>query len=167
MGEYEAELAAKNGKINVGLLRFHNVYGPGADFEPTRSQVIPALIRKAIIHPEPEFVIWGSGNQYRDFVYIDDIVSALLLVGEKGMNQGLIQIGTGLPTTVRDLARKIVAISGKDIPLNFDPNAPEGDRGRVAAGTRALDLLGWKPTLGLDEGLAASFRWVEKEMAKG
>ncbi|NQS91967.1 MAG: NAD-dependent epimerase/dehydratase family protein, partial [Chloroflexi bacterium] len=56
MGEYEAELARKSGKINIGLLRFHNVYGPGASFEPHRSQVLPSLIRKAIVFPEEPFV---------------------------------------------------------------------------------------------------------------
>ena len=74
MGEYEAELASETGKINVGILRLHNVYGPPSELDPTKSQVIPALCRKAILNPKESFTVWGSGNQRRSFVYIDDVI---------------------------------------------------------------------------------------------
>ena len=164
MGEYEAELASRHGRINVGLLRLHNVYGPGADYTSTRSQVIPALCRKAIAHPEEDFVVWGSGNQYRDFVYVDDIVQALLLVAEVGMNQGVIQIGSEIPVTIRELAEKVIAVSGKAIELKFDTSRPEGDRGRVAVCDRARSILDWQPEWGLGEGIAATFAWVSAQM---
>ncbi len=84
MGEYEAELAQKTGNINVGLPRLHNVYGPGASFDPRTSQVIQSLIRKAILYPGEPFVVWGTGDQYRDFIYIDDVIDALILVLSEG-----------------------------------------------------------------------------------
>ena len=90
MGEYEANLAQESGKLNVGLLRLHNIYGPGSPYDPQRSQALPSLIRKAINYPEEGFSVWGSGEQYRDFLYIDDVCSALVLMAERGMNQGLI-----------------------------------------------------------------------------
>lgn len=71
MGEYEAELAHRSGKINVGLLRLHNVYGPGTPYIE-RAQALPALCRKAI-RGEP-YQVYGSGLQYRDFLYIDDVM---------------------------------------------------------------------------------------------
>jgi nucleoside-diphosphate-sugar epimerase len=168
MGEYEAELAQKSGKINVGLLRLHNAYGPGAPFEGDRAQVLPSLIRKAIRFPEEPFIVWGSGNQYRDFAYIDDIVEALMLVGQHGLNKGLIQIGSEKATTIRDAAELIIRISGKPIDVTYDTSKPEGDRGRIAVCDRARDKLGWKTAVTLEEGLERTYRWIQSQIkAKG
>jgi GDP-D-mannose 3',5'-epimerase len=166
MGEYEAELAARDGKVSVGVLRLHNVYGPGAAFEPGRSQVIPSLIRKAIRWPEEPFVVWGDGNQYRDFVYVDDIVDALLRVTHRGMGEGVIQIGSEQATTVRELAEAIVQVSGKGIEPEFDASKPSGDRGRIACCDRARAILDWRPRVDLLEGLRRSYAWTEKAMAR-
>jgi GDP-D-mannose 3',5'-epimerase len=166
MGEYEAALAQRAGRCEVGLLRLHNVYGPGASYEPARSQVIPALIRKAILHPGEPFVVWGNGNQYRDFVYIDDVIDALRLVVERGMNQGLIQIGSERPTSVRELAGMIVAISGKPIAPVFDERQPQGDRGRIAVCDRARKVLGWRCRTELREGLENTYRWIAERIGR-
>jgi GDP-D-mannose 3', 5'-epimerase len=160
MGEYEALLAQRAGGLDVGLLRLHNVYGPGASYELARSQVIPALMRKAILFPAEPFVVWGSGDQYRDFVYIDDVVEALVLVAERGMNKGLIQIGSEQPTSVRQLAETIVAISGKAIRPTYDEQQPQGDRGRIAVCDRARVILGWRSGTDLRMGLERTYRWV-------
>ena len=74
------------------------------------SQALPALIRKALRHPKEEFSVWGSGRQYRDFVYVDDVVDALLLVLERGMDKGVIQIGSGVATRLGDAASVIARI---------------------------------------------------------
>lgn len=95
MGEYEAELAKSPGVFNVGILRLHNVYGPHSDYLPTSVQAIPSLIRKALRHASEEFVVWGSGKQYRDFIFVDDVIRGLLLLKDKGMNRGAIQVGSG------------------------------------------------------------------------
>jgi GDP-D-mannose 3', 5'-epimerase len=166
MGEYEATLARDTGRLNVGLLRLHNVYGPGASFEPSRSQVIPALIRKAVLFPAEPFVVWGSGRQYRDFIYVDDVVSGLLLVAERGMNQGVIQLGSEKPISVRELAELIVAVSGKPITPRFDEAQPEGDRGRVAVCDRARAILGWRPETELRQGLEKTYKWIDAEIAR-
>lgn len=162
MGEYEAELAMKFGKINVGLLRFHNVYGPGTSFQGDGAQVLPSLICKAIKFPDEPFIVWGSGDQYRDFIYVDDVVEALLLVSQYGMNKGLIQIGSEQATTIREATRLIIQISGKSINAIFDNSKPEGDRGRIAICDRARDILGWKTTVKLDEGLTQTYEWIAR-----
>ena len=166
MGEYEAELAQKSGKINVGLLRFHNVYGPGAPYEGDGAQVLPSLIRKAAKYPKEQFIVWGSGNQYRDFVYIDDIVNALILAGQHGMNKGLIQIGSEKATTVREAAELIVRISGKLIDFGYDESKPEGDHGRIAICDRAREILDWKPTIDFYEGLTLTYNWINEQIKK-
>jgi nucleoside-diphosphate-sugar epimerase len=164
MGEYAAELAMRPGVFNVGLLRFHNVYGPFSDYSPQSSQAIPSLIRKALQYPSEPYIVWGSGSQYRDFVFVDDIVKALLLVRDKGMNKGVIQLGSKHATTILDLATEVGDIVGKrtkqDIPIAFDVSQPEGDRGRIAAGNRAEQILGWKPNVSLRQGLEATIDWM-------
>lgn len=160
MGEYEARLAQKDGKINVGLLRLHNVYGPGAAFDPKRSQVLPSLIRKAVRYPNEPFIVWGSGDQYRDFIYVDDVIEALLAVLERGMNRDLIQIGSEQPTTIRQAAELVVKISGKPIEVQWDTSKPEGDRGRIADCARAREILGWQPRVDLETGLQRTHDWI-------
>lgn len=160
MGEYESEIAQESGRINVGLLRLHNVYGPGASFELSRSQVLPSLILKSILFPKEPFIVWGSGTQYRDFVYVDDVVQSLILVTKSGLNKGVIQIGSELPTTIREAAELIVQISGKSIDIEFDITKPEGDRGRIAVCTRAREILGWEARTGLKVGLERMHEWI-------
>ena len=165
MGEYEAALAQKSGKINVGLLRLHNAYGPRAPFEGDGAQVLPSLIRKAVRFPEEPFIVWGSGNQYRDFVYVDDVVEALILVAKRGMNKGLIQIGSERATTIKEAAEMIVQISGKPIAIVYDTSKPEGDRGRIAVCDRARDILGWTMAVTFAEGLERTYKWVAEQIS--
>jgi GDP-D-mannose 3',5'-epimerase len=164
MGEYEAEVARKSKKINVGLLRFHNVYGPGASFDPRHSQVIPSLIRKAILYTNDKFVVWGSGKQYRDFLYIDDAVESLLLLPLRGMNKGVIQIGSEKATSICEIAKNVVEISKKDIPIFFDNTKPEGDRGRIAVCDRARSILDWEARTDLKNGLINTYEWMAQKL---
>lgn len=165
MGEYEAQLAMEKDVFNVGLLRFHNVYGPLSDYSNTSSQAIPSLIRKAISYPTERYIVWGSGNQYRDFVYISDVVRALLAVKDHGMNCGVIQIGSRQPTTISELAFRIARIVGeqknRSIELEFDFCKPEGDQGRIAGGDRAQTLLNWDAKVSLEDGLRMTVAWME------
>ena len=164
MGEYEAELAFETGKINVGILRMHNVYGPPCELERDKSQVIPALCRKAILYPKEPFIVWGSGNQRRSFVYIDDIIDALVDVRARGMNKGVIQIGTDHSDSIADIAKKIMGISGKDINIQFDLDKPEGDVDRAADCSKAKQILDWSPKVSIDKGLEKTYEWCLREL---
>ena len=164
MGEYEAELALETGKINVGILRIHNVYGPPCELDPGKSQVIPALCRKAILYPKEQFIVWGSGNQRRSFVYIDDIIDALVDVRARGMNKGVIQIGTDHSDSIADIAKKIMSISGKDINIQFDLDKPEGDVDRAADCSKAKQILDWSPKVSIDKGLEKTYEWCLREL---
>jgi GDP-D-mannose 3', 5'-epimerase len=164
LGEYEAELLGRHSGINVGILRLHNVYGPRSILSQKRSQVIPSLIRKAIRFPEEDFIVWGSGRQARDFVYVGDVIDALLRLPLKGMGKGPIQIGTAVETTVAELASLIVRISGKPITINFDSSKPEGDGGRSGSYARANELLGWSVFTPLPHGLEQTYRWAEEQI---
>ena len=162
MGEYHAELAMNEGLIEVGLLRFHNVYGPHCEMSPERSQVIPSLIRKALRYPAEPYVVWGSGRQRRAFVYVADVVDALLRVADAGLGKGAIQIGPDYSTSIRELAEAIAGISGKSIDVVFDPSRREGDGDRAADRTKARTVLGWEPRVSLEVGLAQTYAWCKQ-----
>lgn len=164
MGEYMAELAAAEDLISVGILRLHNVYGPNSDLSPDRSQVIPALIRKAIMFPHEPFVVWGSGNQRRAFLYVDDVVDALLTTFPSGMGHGVIQIGEEFSTSIREVAEKIISISGKRIFIDFDKSKREGDLDRYADMSKAREFLGFELSTSLDEGLRETYAWAERRL---
>ena len=166
MGEYECELAQKEGLIGVGILRLHNVYGPPCELSPEKSQVIPALCCKAFQFPREDFIVWGSGNQRRAFVYVDDAIDALIAVLEKGMGKGVIQIGPGESVSIAEIAEKIVKISKKDIPIIFDPSKPEGDMDRTADWSKAKRVLGWSQKVSIDDGLERTYRWSEESLRK-
>jgi nucleoside-diphosphate-sugar epimerase len=160
MGEYEAELLGKNFGIKVGILRLHNVYGPRSILSRKRSQVIPSLIRKAVRYPKEDFIVWGSGRQARDFVFVGDVVDALLRLPLKGMNQGVIQIGTAHETTIAELAREIVNVSGKQIPITFDETKPEGDGGRSGNYGKARRILNWRVFTPIEDGIRQTYEWA-------
>ena len=166
MGEYEAELLEKNSDLQVGILRLHNVYGPGSILSIRRSQVIPSLIRKAVRFPKEDFVVWGSGKQARDFVFVGDIVDALLRLPLKGMGVGPIQIGTATQTTIAELASLIIEVSKKEIQLKFDLDKPEGDGGRSGDYSKANKILGWKVFTPLRDGLRQTYDWAKDQIIK-
>jgi GDP-D-mannose 3',5'-epimerase len=166
MGEYETLLLEKETGIPVAVLSLHNVYGPPSDYNLKTSQVIPALIHKAITYPNAGFVVWGSGRQGRAFVYVDDVVDALIAAMEKGLGQGLIQIGPDQCTSIREIAEMVVAISAKDIAIQYDASRPEGDEWRFADYTKAKRLLGWSPKTGIREGLERLYAWMEADMLR-
>ena len=163
MGQYETSLMENETGIPTCTLMFHNVYGSPCDFGE-RSQVIPALIRKAINYPNEEFNVWGSGKQGRAFVYVDDIVEAICLSLKKGLGKGTIQIGPSVCTSIKDIAEMVVEISGKNISIFYDTTKPEGDMARCADYSLAKELLGWEPKMPLKEGLSIQYGWIKKQM---
>jgi GDP-D-mannose 3', 5'-epimerase len=163
MGEYEAFLMEKETAIPVSVLVLHNVYGAPCDYSEERGQVIPSLVRKALRHPAEPFKVWGSGQQGRAFVHVDDVVDALLTAAERGLGRGVIQVGPDVCTPIREIAEHIVEISGKPIEIEYDPTRPEGDRGRCADYGRARDILDWRPRKELRQGLAELYAWVQAE----
>jgi nucleoside-diphosphate-sugar epimerase len=165
MGQYETELLERETGIPTCSLMFHNVYGSPCDFGE-RSQVIPALIRKAINHPNEEFVVWGSGEQGRAFIHIDDIIEAILLALNKGLGNGTIQIGPSICTSIREIAETVVRISGKKINIRYDATKPEGDKARAADFTKARKVLGWQPMISLGEGLEKTYYWIDQQIKK-
>lgn len=159
IGQLEIGFIEKETGIPCCTLMFHNVYGTPCDYGE-RSQVIPALIRKAINYPHEPFIVWGSGKQGRAFVHVDDVVNAICLALKKGWGQGWIQVGPKECTSIKEIAETIVKISGKDIDVLYDTTKPEGDIARCADYSKAKEILGWEPSVNLEKGLRNQYNWI-------
>lgn len=165
MGQYEAELMQKETGIPVALPILHNVYGTPSDLSRERSQVLPALVRRAVEWPQQPFTVWGSGSQGRAFVHVDDVIDGLVAAMTEGLGRGPIQLGPDICTTIREAAETVVRVSGKPIEIVYDPTKPEGDRGRCADYGKARTLLGWRPRVAFGDGMADLYRWAERRLA--
>lgn len=165
VGQLEIGYIEKETGIPCCTLQFHNVYGSPCDFG-ARSQVIPALIRKAINYPEEEFNVWGSGKQGRAFIHVDDVVSALMLALEKGWGHGWIQVGPSVCTSIAEIAETVIRISGKEITPFYDTSKPEGDKARSANYSKAREILGWEPKVSLEDGLRQQYEWIRQRLGK-
>jgi len=163
MGQYETELLEKETGLPTLSVMLHNVYGSPCDFGE-RSQVIPALIRKAIEFPEKDFIVWGSGTQGRAFVHVDDVVDGIILGLNKGLGHSPIQLGPSVCTSIKEIAEKVVKISGKDIDIVYDTTKPEGDKARSADYSKAKSILGWEPKVSIEDGLKKQYEWIFKQM---
>lgn len=166
MGEYEIDLANKYGLINSCILRLHNVYGPPCDINPKTSQVIPSLCKKIIDSDNGLLEVWGTGTQRRTFVYIDDVIDAILLGIKRGFNKGAIQIGSHKSESIKNIAKKLVKISNKKIKIVFDKSKPNGDMDRVPNLTKSKKILKWKQKIDLDIGLEKTYDWVHNFLKK-
>lgn len=153
--------------IKCGAARIFHAYGKNIYLKPDRSQVIGSLVRKAVNYPREEFVVWGDGRQRRCFVYIEDALDAIMrlqrFVEEKG--NLTVNIGSTEEVTVRELAERVISLSGKDIKLRFDPSKPKGALNRTPDLGRANNTLGWAPTTPFGEGLENTFRWAHSRLS--
>lgn len=165
MGQLEIGFLEKETGIPCCTLQFHNVYGSPCDYGE-RSQVIPALIRKAVNYPNEPFNVWGSGLQGRAFIHVNDVVEALCLALEKGWGHGWIQIGPSVCTSIKEIAETVVKISGKDIDIYYDTTKPEGDKARSADFSKAKDVLGWEPKVKLEDGLREQYEWIKAQIER-
>jgi GDP-D-mannose 3', 5'-epimerase len=163
MGELDAGYMARYGGIDTVTLVFHNVYGTPCDYKSNRAQALPAIAYRALLARETGSLdVWGDGTQGRAFVHVDDIIAALVDALTKGEGQGAIQIGPNICTPIGEAARIVAEIVDPNIELRFDASKPVGDKGRCADYSKATDVLGWKPSVPLEEGLRAMVHWIAK-----
>lgn len=164
----EKELSLMTG-VRVGVARIFHAYGRNIYLKPDRSQVVGSLIRKAINYPREEFVVWGDGRQRRCFVYIDDALDAVFRLMEHVERDGnlTVNVGSTDEVTVRQVAERVIALSGKDIRMTFDAAKPRGALNRTPDLTRVARALGWKPTTPFDEGMARTFEWARGRLKDG
>lgn len=136
-----------------------NLYGPGDNFDPQNSHVVPALIRRiheATVAAAPEVSIWGSGKPLREFLHVDDLADALVFIMSASNGQDLVNIGSGYEVSISELAQAIAKIAGYDGRLTFDSSKPDGTP-RKRLDTTQLEMLGWRAQIPLLVGLQQTF----------
>ena len=144
-----------------------NLYGPGDHFDPLSSHVIPALIYKfhqAKIQKQSTVEIWGSGKPRREFLHVDDLAKAVVLLLARYAELDHINIGTGEDLTIQELARHIRTAVGHDCELVFDSSKPDG-MPRKLLDVSKITGMGWKPTISLTDGLAETYQWYIRNIA--
>jgi GDP-L-fucose synthase len=150
---------AQRSKVKVALVRPSAVYGPHDDFDPKSSHVVPALILKAVNRMDP-YEVWGTGDEVRDFLHVEDLVRGCLLLLEKHPTSDPVNIAAGTTHTVRDIVNFILDAAGhRPAKLNFDASKPTTIPKRMVDVEKARRLLGFQPRLSLQEGLRQTVRW--------
>lgn len=146
-----------------------NLYGPGDNFDPKSSHVIPALIRKcceAIQDNKEEIVVWGTGKATREFLYVDDAAEAILLATEKYNKPEPINIGAGFEIKIKDLVELIAKLTGFKGKILWDQSKPDGQPRRCLDVTRAYQEFGFKASTSFEAGLKATIDWYKKTFIK-
>jgi GDP-L-fucose synthase len=144
-----------------------NLYGPGDNFDPLTSHVLPALIRKFHEAKKKEcsdVVVWGTGKPLREFLHVDDLAKAVVFCLDQYDQYEHINCGTGTEVSISTLARIVARVVGYRGKIVFDATKPDGTPRKVMDSSR-IAALGWKPEISLEEGIASTYRWYVTELA--
>ena len=145
-----------------------NLYGPGDNFHPENSHVLPALIRRfheAKRDRLEQVTIWGSGSPRREFLHVDDLADASVHLMRHYSSAEIINVGVGADLTILELARRVAAVVGYQGGIICDPSKPDGTPRKLLDVSR-LTNLGWQARIGLDEGLASTYQWFVDHAAE-
>lgn len=166
MGEIQCRAYHLDYGLKTTSVRIFNAYGEHENIDPRWSHVIPSLIRKAIVYPKEGFKMFGDGRQERAFLHVEDCVDGLIRSMEKIEDGEPINLGSGELVFIRDLAEKIVHLSGKDIDIEYDLSGPQGTHRYCANTTKMKEVLEWSPRVSLDEGLRRTYEWEKGELGE-
>lgn len=159
--EKMCEAYQRDYKMDIHVLRYHNIYGPEGTYKGGREKAPAAICRKVAEATNPgQITLWGDGKQTRSFCYIDDAVKGTIALMESKYTKP-VNIGSDRLVTIDELANIIIKISGKRITKKYDPTAIQGVRGRNADLTLVEKVLHWDPRISLEEGLEKTYRWIE------
>ena len=156
---------ARNYQLNVRIARFHNIYGPFGAYVGGKEKAPAAICRKVAMASENDVIeVWGSGQQTRSFLYIDECLNGIQRLMDSEVKQP-INIGSTEMVTINQLTQMVIAISGKTLTIkNID--GPVGVNGRCSDNRLIQDLLHWQPNYPLQTGLEHLYSWVLKEVTE-
>lgn len=164
--EKMCEAYRRDYKMDIRMLRFHNVYGPEGTYAGGREKSPAALCRKVAEASNPGTIdIWGDGKQTRSYCFVSDAIEATIRLMASDYNQP-VNIGSDRLVSINELAAIITKISGKKITATHSPSAPQGVRGRNADLTLVKEVLKWQPGVSLEEGLEETYKWIEEQVRK-
>lgn len=162
--ELLSQFVARKSDMKLAICRPTAVYGPYDDFDPKTGHVIPALIRRAVERENP-FVVWGTGEEVRDFLHISDLVNGCLLLMEKHATADPVNIGYGKTTRIKQIVRIILKAAGhQDVNVEFDASKPTTIPVRMVDTAKAKRLLGFEPQISIEDGLQKTIQWYQNSM---
>ena len=143
------------------------LYGPGDNFSEFDSHVIPGLIYrldKAKLRNDKYFKIWGTGSPLREFLFVDDLSSAVEFLIKSPPNENILNVGSGEEISISSVAKKIKEVVDFKGELIFDDSMPDGNPGKLLDYFKTFDL-GWKPEIDLNQGLTKTYKWFKNNIA--
>jgi GDP-L-fucose synthase len=146
-----------------------NLYGPGDNFHPQNSHVLPGLIRRfheAKQNDAPSVTVWGTGTPLREFLHVDDLARACLFLLEHYDDPAPINVGVGEDLSIRALAELVAEVVGYEGELRFDPSKPDGTPRKLLDVSR-IHALGWRAQIGLRQGVAQTYAWYQEQLSTG
>ena len=146
-----------------------NLYGPGDNFDPQSSHVIPALIKKVIDARDakvPFIEAWGTGTASREFLYVDDAAEGIVLATNSYNDADPVNLGSGMEITIKNLTELICELGGFKGEIRWDPTKPDGQPRRCLDVTRAKQRFGFQAKTEFRDGLRRTIAWYERERAK-
>jgi GDP-L-fucose synthase len=159
--EILGNFASQKSNLKVAICRPTGVYGPYDDFNPSTSHVIPALIKRALGKENP-YVVWGSGEEIRDFLHVRDLVHGCFLLLEKNSNSDPVNIGSGKEYKIRDIVKTILNLTdNRDVKIKFDNTKPTTIPVRKVNVDKAKKLLGFEMKISLEDGLKETIDWYK------
>ncbi len=160
IAEVQAKVYYKEFGIKIAIARPYNTYGPRDHFDPEKSHVIPALIKR-VFDGENPLVIWGDGEQTRAFVFVTDTARGLTSLIEKYPEPDPVNIGTDEEVKIKDLIAMILEISGIKTKVMFDASKPSGQPRRNSDNSKAISKIGFRVEVRLREGLKKTIDWYK------
>jgi nucleoside-diphosphate-sugar epimerase len=158
--EKTCEFFARLGVTRHTAIRHSNVYGPYDKYDLERSHVFGATVTKVMTATDGRLVVWGTGEEARDLIHVDDLVDAVERVLERQTEAyQLYNIGAGHAVPIRELVRQIIAASGRDLRVEYDASKPTIDVSPFLDCAKAARELGWQPRVPLDEGIRRTIAW--------
>ncbi|RLE38947.1 GDP-L-fucose synthase [Candidatus Woesearchaeota archaeon] len=146
-----------------------NLYGPGDNFDPESSHVIPALIKKcvdAIENDEDCITVWGDGSASREFLYVEDAAEAIVLATEKYNKSEPVNLGSGFEITIKNLVKLIAELTGFNGQIKWDTTKPNGQPRRLLDVSKAKEEFGFKARVDFKEGLKRTIEWYRQHGRK-
>ena len=150
--------------LETRVVRFHNIFGPLGTYDGGREKSPAAICRKiALANDGDEIEVWGDGCQTRSYCYIDDCVEGIYRLMRSDYRAPL-NLGQDRLISINELVDMVAGIAGKRLGKRYNPTAPQGVRGRNSDNTRLRQVLGWEPSVSLEDGLAETYRWIARQV---
>lgn len=163
MCQFFAELPKSRTRFTA--IRHSNIYGPQDRFDPERSHVFGATIRKIVSSQDDKVIVWGKGQEIRDFLYVDDFVRFIeKVIDHQDYKFDVFNLGSDQPITIAEMVKRAVRISGRDLEIVYDPQGPTLGTKTSIDSSKAREKFNWQPEISLDEGIAKTIDWYRQNL---